>query len=88
MRNKKCSLFVTVAVILTITFNGCKSDRLDQIIDTYKDVNAEKAEYLKKAFEQIKICSIIFLLFIIKYLFSSYLFSKRYILGLNLRRNH
>lgn len=41
------------------------ADRLDQIIDTYKDVNAEKAEYLKKAFEQIKICSIIFLLFII-----------------------
>ncbi len=44
------------------------ADRLDEIIDIYKKVNAEKADYLKKAFEEIKVCSLIFLLFIILFL--------------------
>lgn len=48
------------------------SDRLDEVIDSYKKINKEKAKYLKKAFEEIKVCSLIFFTFIITFLLNKF----------------
>lgn len=48
------------------------SDRLDQIIESYKSVNSEKAAFLKKAFDEIKWCSLIFIAFVIVFLINRF----------------
>ena len=48
------------------------TERLDQIIDSYKKNNSEKANYLKKAFDEIRWCSLIFLAFIITFILDKF----------------
>lgn len=48
------------------------ADRLDQIIESYKKVNKEKAAFLKKAFEEIKWSSLIFIAFVIVFLINKF----------------
>lgn len=48
------------------------ADRLDQIIESYKKLNMEKAAFLKKAFEEIKWSSLIFIAFVIVFLINKF----------------
>ncbi|MFI8035475.1 hypothetical protein ACH8I4_16560 [Acinetobacter sp. ABJ_C3_5] len=48
------------------------SDRIDEVVASYKKINNEKAAYLKKAFAEILWCSLIFLAFIITFILNKF----------------